>query len=67
MTDAVKLRSLKILAEPHKGTRGGPADAPRHRFADGPGLAAIPLNSTADLPAVVNRGYRNSATQNHSA
>ena len=26
MTDAVELRNLKIFAEPHKGTRGGPAD-----------------------------------------
>ena len=124
MTDAVELRNLKIFAEPHKGTRGGPADrgqsapgpggrlaelshvirpgmvtypglpgpaitphltreasraryapgtefaidqltmvgntgtymdAPRHRFADAPDLAAIPLDRTADLPAVVIR------------
>jgi arylformamidase len=124
MTDAVELRNLKIFAEPHKGTRGGPADrgestpgpvsrlaelshvirpgmvtypglpgpaitpyltretsraryapgtefaidqltmvgntgtyldAPRHRFADGPDLAAIPLDRTANVPAVVIR------------
>ena len=124
MTDAVELRNIKIFAEPHKGTRGGPTDrgestsgpgprlaelshvirpgmvtypglpgpaitpyltreasraqyspgtefaidqltmvgntgtyldAPYHRFADGPDLAAIPLARTADLPAVVIR------------
>jgi arylformamidase len=124
MTDAVELRNVRIFAEPHKGTRGGPADrgesapamagrlvelshvirpgmvtypglpgpaitpyltreasraryapgtefaidqltmvgntgtyldAPYHRFADGPDLAAIPLARTADLPAVVIR------------
>lgn len=124
MTDAVELRNVSIFAEPHKGTRGGPADrgesAPRpdgrlvelshvirpgmvtypglpgpaidpyltreasrehyapgtefaideltmvgntgtyldspfHRFADGPDLSAIPLDRTADLPAVVIR------------
>jgi kynurenine formamidase len=122
MTDTVELRNVKIFAEPHKGTRGGPAghgervpgpggrlvelshvirpgmvtypglpgpaitpyltreasrsqyapgtefaidwltmvgntgtylDAPYHRFADGPDLAAVPLARTADLPAVV--------------
>jgi len=26
MTDSVELRNVAILAEPHKGTRGGPAD-----------------------------------------
>jgi kynurenine formamidase len=124
MTDIVELSNLKIFAEPHKGTRGGPADhgesmpgpgarlaelshvitpglvtypglpgpavtpyltreasraryapgtefaidqltmvgntgtyldSPRHRFADGPDLAGIPLDRTADLPAVVIR------------
>lgn len=124
MTDAVELRNVKVFAEPHKGTRGGPADrgegtpgpgprlaelshvirpgmvtypglpgpaitpyltreasraryapgtefaidqltmvgntgtyldAPRHRFADGLDLAAIPLARTAALPAVVIR------------
>jgi kynurenine formamidase len=124
MTDAVELRNVRIFAEPHKGTRGGPADrgesepdpggrlvelnhvirpgmvtypglpgpeitpyltreasraryapgtefaigqltmvgntgtyldAPYHRFADGPDLAAIPLARTAALPAVVIR------------
>jgi arylformamidase len=124
MTDTVELRNVRIFAEPHKGTRGGPADggqgtpgpggrlvelshvirpgmvtypglpgpeitpyltreasralyapgtefdigrltmvgntgtyldAPYHRFADGPDLAAISLARTADLPAVVIR------------
>ena len=26
MTDAVRLSNVRIFAEPHKGTRGGPAD-----------------------------------------
>jgi kynurenine formamidase len=129
MTDAVKLSAVEIFAEPHKGTRGGPADrgegtrgegtpgpgsrlaelshvirpglvtypglpgpaitpyltreasqaryspgtefaidqltmigntgtyldAPYHRFADGADLAAIPLERTVDVPAVVIR------------
>jgi kynurenine formamidase len=127
MTDAVELRNVEVFPEPHKGTRGGPADrgasvpdpdgrgarlvelshvirpgmvtypglpgpavtpyltreasraryapgtefaidqitmvgntgthldAPRHRFADGPDLAAIPLARTAGLAAVVIR------------
>jgi arylformamidase len=136
MTDAVELRNVKVFAEPHKGTRGGPAalgesapesalgstsgsapgpggrlvelshvirsgmvtypglpgpaitpyltreasraryapgtefaidqvtmvgntgtylDAPYHRFAGGPDLAAIPLSRTADVPAMVIR------------
>ena len=124
MTDTVDLRNVKIFAEPHKGTRGGPAengernpdtagrlvelshvirpgmvtypglpgpaitshltreasrsqyapgtefaidrlsmvgntgtylDAPYHRFADSPDLAAIPLARTVGLPAVVIR------------
>jgi arylformamidase len=124
MTDAVELSNVEIFAEPHKGTRGGPADrgegtpgpgarlaelshvirpglvtypglpgpaitpyltreasraqyspgtefaidqltmigntgtyldAPYHRFADGADLAAIPLDRTVDLPAVVIR------------
>jgi arylformamidase len=126
MTDAVELRNVEIFPEPHKGTRGGPADrgasvpdlgadarlvelshvirpgmvtypglpgpdlvpyltreasravyapgtefaidqltmvgntgtyldSPRHRFADGPDLAAVPLARTAGLAAVVIR------------
>ena len=124
MTGNVELRNVTVVAEPHKGTRGGPAgrgsgepgpgarlaelshvirpgmitypglpgpsitsyltreasreryapgteftidwltmigntgtylDAPYHRFADGPDLAAIPLARTAGLPAVVVR------------
>ena len=37
------------------GNTGTYLDAPYHRFADGPDLAAIPLARTADLPAVVVR------------
>jgi arylformamidase len=124
MTETVELRNVRIFAEPHKGTRGGPADraeggrvpgghlvelshvirpglitypglpgpvitpfltreasrsryapgtefaideitmvgntgtyldAPYHRFADGADLAAIPLERTADRPALVVR------------
>src|ERR1700685_3791869 len=35
MTDAVELRNVAIFAEPHKGTRGGPAD----RGGSAPGAA----------------------------
>ena len=124
MTDAVRLSNVQVFAEPHKGTRGGPADhgtgaarpggrlvelghviradmvtypglpgpaitphlrredsrehyapgtefaidrltligntgtyldAPYHRYADGADLSGIPLDRTADLPAVVVR------------
>ena len=126
MTDAVELRNVEVFPEPHRGTRGGPADrgasisdlggggrlvelshvirpgmvtypglpgpalvpfltreasravyapgtefaidqltivgntgthldAPRHRFADGPDLTAVPLARTAGLAAVVIR------------
>ncbi len=37
------------------GNAGTYLDAPYHRFADGPDLAAIPLTRTAGLPAVVVR------------
>jgi arylformamidase len=37
------------------GNTGTYLDAPYHRFADGPDLAAITLSSTVDLPAVVVR------------
>ena len=37
------------------GNTGTYLDAPYHRFADGPDLAAIPLTRTADLPAVIIR------------
>jgi kynurenine formamidase len=37
------------------GNTGTYLDAPYHRFADGPDLAAIPLAATVDLPAVVVR------------
>ncbi len=123
MTETVELSNVEVFAEPHKGTRGGPADraavagpagrlvelshvirpgmitypglpapaitpfltreasraqyapgtefaidqltmvgntgtyldAPYHRFADGADLAAIPLQRTAGLPAVLIR------------
>jgi arylformamidase len=123
MTEAVELSNVEVFAEPHKGTRGGPADraavagsagrlvelshvirpgmitypglpapaitpfltreasraqyapgtefaidqltmvgntgtyldAPYHRFAGGADLAAIPLQRTAGLPAVLIR------------
>jgi len=37
------------------GNTGTYLDAPYHRFADGPDLAAIPLARTVDLPALVVR------------
>ncbi|GLW08999.1 hypothetical protein Misp01_41290 [Microtetraspora sp. NBRC 13810] len=37
------------------GNTGTYLDAPYHRFADGADLSAIPLEATADLPAVVVR------------
>jgi arylformamidase len=42
MTDAVELRNLKIFAEPHKGTRGGPAD--RGEGTPGPGARLAELS-----------------------
>ncbi len=35
MTDTVELRNVTIVAEPHKGTRGGPADRGGSRPAPG--------------------------------
>ena len=124
MTDSVELSNVEIIAEPHKGTRGGPSypgrapaardgrlvelshviraamitcpglpgpeitphvtreasrasyapgtefaidrltlvgntgtylDTPFHRYANGADLSAVPLDRTADLPAVVVR------------
>jgi kynurenine formamidase len=124
MTDSVTLANVEVFAEPHKGTRGGPADrgreagegdgrlvelshvieagmvtypglpspqitsyltrdasrawyapgtefeisqftlvgntgtyldAPYHRYPDGADLSGVPLERTADLPAVVVR------------
>jgi arylformamidase len=124
MTDSVELSNVEIIAEPHKGTRGGPSDpgraptardgrlvelshviragmitypglpapeitphvtreasravyapgtefaidrltlvgntgtyldTPFHRYANGADLSAVPLDRTADLPAVVAR------------
>jgi len=122
MVDRVRLRDLRVFPEPHKGSRGGPADrspvpgqrrlvelnhvitagmttypglpgpeitphltreasrahyapgtefaidrismvgntgtyvdSPYHRYADGVDLAGLPLDSVADLPAVVVR------------
>ena len=41
MTDAVELRNIKIFAEPHKGTRGGPADRDESTPGPGPRLAEL--------------------------
>jgi arylformamidase len=35
MVGSVELRNLSVFAEPHKGTRGGPADRPADRLAAG--------------------------------
>jgi arylformamidase len=37
------------------GNTGTYLDSPYHRYADGPDLAALPLQAVADLPAVVVR------------
>jgi arylformamidase len=42
MTDAVELRNVTIAAEPHKGTRGGPAD--RGGNLPGPGGRLVELS-----------------------
>ncbi|MFI6323144.1 hypothetical protein ACIBG8_36830 [Nonomuraea sp. NPDC050556] len=64
MTDEVKLDNVEIFAEPHKGTRGGPADRPsaaaRGPVVDltGPGTLLsrpVELAETVGLPAVVVR------------
>jgi arylformamidase len=39
------------------GNTGTYLDSPFHRYADGPDLAALPLTSLADLPAVVVRTF----------
>jgi hypothetical protein len=41
MTDAVELRNVTIVADPHKGTRGGPADRGDSRPAPGGQLAEL--------------------------
>ncbi|WP_188188164.1 cyclase family protein [Nonomuraea sp. SYSU D8015] len=43
MTDTVELTNVRIFAEPHKGTRGGPSDGSRTRQSTGGG-ALIELN-----------------------
>lgn len=48
MTDAVRLDQVEILAEPHKGTRGGPSDR-----TGPPGAAAGPL---VELSHVIRAG-----------
>ncbi len=48
MTDAVELRNVTITAEPHKGTRGGPAD----RGGDPPG----PRGRLVELSHVIRPG-----------
>lgn len=42
MTDTVELRNVEIFAEPHKGTRGGPAD--RGDSGPGPGDGLVELS-----------------------
>jgi arylformamidase len=42
MTDAVRLSNVRIFAEPHKGTRGGPAD--RGADASRPGGRLVELS-----------------------
>lgn len=42
MTDAVQLSNVRIFAEPHKGTRGGPAD--RSAVAERPGGRLVELS-----------------------
>lgn len=42
MTDTVRLRNVSIVAEPHKGTRGGPAD--RGESTPGPGGRLVELS-----------------------
>ncbi len=42
MTDAVRLSNVRIFAEPHKGTRGGPAD--RGAAAGRPGRRLVELS-----------------------
>ena len=41
MTDTVRLSNVTIFAEPHKGTRGGPADHPRGPAAAGGRLVEL--------------------------
>ena len=41
MTDSVRLSNVKIFAEPHKGTRGGPADRARGPAAAGGRLVEL--------------------------
>jgi kynurenine formamidase len=70
MTERVDLTGLRVFAEAHKGTRGGPSDtsaappAPARHLVDltrpgtaldAPDPATLPLPAVADLPAVVVR------------
>src|ERR1700722_17194455 len=41
MTDAVELRNVRIFAEPHKGTRGGPTDRSHRPAGSGDRLAEL--------------------------
>jgi arylformamidase len=51
MTETVELSNVEVFAEPHKGTRGGPAD----HAADRPGRAA-PAGRLAELSHVIRPG-----------
>jgi kynurenine formamidase len=66
MTDAVELRDVRVAAEPHKGTRGGPADrggdppAPGGRLVElshviRPGLVTYPGLPTPALTPYLTR------------
>ena len=41
MTESVELANVEIIAEPHKGTRGGPSDAPAARRPGGGALVEL--------------------------
>lgn len=54
MTERVEVRNLRVFAEPHKGTRGGPRDLPTSDLYDeGPAGAARRL---AELSHVISAG-----------
>ena len=51
MTETVELSNVEVFAEPHKGTRGGPADRAAHR----PGRAA-PAGRLVELSHLIRPG-----------
>src|SRR3982751_5177495 len=44
MVDRVELRGLRVFAEPHKGTRGGPSDANHAHGNQGSGCRWVELS-----------------------